>query len=626
MSNLPIIAAALFALVVGPLLYRAAAGRSWALSALDGFVLTSVTGLVLVFVLPEAVSSAGWWVLIPAFAGLLFPLLMEQVGGLTDKLAHGLVLWVALGGLVIHTVLDGFALVDHRHAQTSAIALAVVVHRLPVGLAIWNLVAPRFGASRAWATLAVVGVGTLLGVAAGDAMADWAEGSIWLAGFQAFVAGSLLHVVTHEPGHVHAHDPQDHGHDHHDHHHHDHHDHHDHAHDDAHGHEHGTGGRRLAEGLGAFAGVALVVAAPFFFSAHDHGHDHGLSGGYAHRLLDLSLESAPALLLGFVLAGIVGSMLPSTTLSFLSRGSKPWQAAKGMATGVPLPICSCGVVPLYESLTKRGVPATAAMAFFIATPEIGIESLLLTIPLIGMEFAVARLIIAAIVALVVGTLIGSLVKSRDRGVDEDVVFEDGGGIRGAWTFTRDVIDDTAPWLVAGILIAAAFDTGALGALSAWPDWLEVLAFAVLGIPVYVCASGATPVAAALIVAGVSPGAALAFLVAGPATNVTTFGVLSKLHGRSIAIGFGAAVAGLAFASGVSLNLVWEAASFETSALADHEHAGAVWGAVQWASLSVIGFLFADCVLRRGPRGFMAEVFELGNSHSHEEEDSCGSCH
>lgn len=624
MPNLPFIAAALFALVVGPLLYRAAAGRNWALSALDGFVLTSVTGLVLVFVLPEAIASAGWWVIIPAFAGLCFPLLMEQVGGFTDKLAHGLVLWVALGGLVIHTVLDGFVLVDVDHANAGAIGLAVIVHRLPVGLAVWNLVAPRFGESRAWATLGVIAAGTLVGVAAGDAMASWAQGSVWLAGFQAFVAGSLLHVVTHEPGHVHAHAHGDHSHDHeHDHHHvHGHHGHH--GHDDQ-----GVGPRRVAEGLGAFAGLALVIFSPLLFSGH--GHDHGMGVGYGHRLLDLALESAPALLLGFALAGIVGAMLPSTTLGFLKRGPKPWQAAKGMATGIPIPICSCGVVPLYESLTKRGVPATAGMAFFIATPEIGIESLLLTIPLIGAEFAMARLVVAAVVALIVGTVIGGLVKSSGRSADSEVVFEEGGGLKEAWQFTRDVIDDTAAWIVAGLLIAAAFDTGALGVLSTWPDWLEVAAFAVLGIPVYVCASGATPVAAALIVAGVSPGAALAFLVAGPATNVTTFGVLSKLHGRWIAVAFGAAVATLALISGISLNAVWDAASISTDALTDHEHASALWGAVQWASLSVLGFVFADSVLRRGPRGFMAEVFELGNSHAHEhaeescESDSCGSC-
>ena len=123
-------------------------------------------------------------------------------------------------------------------------------------------------------------------------------------------------------------------------------------------------------------GVLVVFAVP-----HDEHHAGTL--GYAQRFLHLMLETSPALLIGYALAGALKVALPRASLGWVSRGGSLSQAVRGMAFGIPIPICSCGVVPVYQGLVKRGVPAAAGMAFLVATPELGIESLLLSIPLLG---------------------------------------------------------------------------------------------------------------------------------------------------------------------------------------------------------------------------------------------------
>ena len=139
--------------------------------------------------------------------------------------------------------------------------------------------------------------------------------------------------------------------------------------------------------------------------------------------------------------------------------------------------------------------------------------------------------------------------------------------------------------------------------------MQVVLFALLGIPVYVCASGSTPVAAVVIAAGVSPGAGLAFLIAGPATNVTTFGILSQLHGRKVAIAFGAAVAIGAVLMGWSIDLMGVTT---VSDLADsHHHESAVVG---WLCVGILLILSFLSLLRQGPRGAIAHITSPIHSH------------
>ena len=185
---------------------------------------------------------------------------------------------------------------------------------------------------------------------------------------------------------------------------------------------------------------------------------------------------------------------------------------------------------------------------------------------------------------------------------------------GLETGLGEVVDRTGPWILFGLLIAAlcvpALDPEWLAGI---PPGVDVLLFAFLGIPLYVCASGATPIVAVLLFQGVSPGAALAFLLAGPATNVATFGILSQIHGRRIALLFGGTIAGLSILLGIGLNQILP--STEGFAPTGHTHADAGW--MTWMSVFALAGLFALSLLRQGARPFLGAVMNFGDSGAHD---------
>ena len=172
------------------------------------------------------------------------------------------------------------------------------------------------------------------------------------------------------------------------------------------------------------------------------------------------------------------------------------------------------------------------------------------------------------------------------------------------------------WIIVGVVVASLIGPMLGGSwLLGLPWGVDVVLFTLIGMPTYVCASGATPLVAVLLLQGVSPGAALAFLLAGPATNVTTFGVLNKLHGRTAAIIFAATIAALAIGLGMIVNLV--VGDIDGLSLPDlHHDAPSLFAMI---SLALLALLYILSILRQGPRGFMAQVhspFEDESAHAH----------
>lgn len=583
MSPLIALLLSVLALAGGPLLYAISKRHPRSLELIDGFVTGSVGSLLLFDLLPHAFETLGAWALLALLAGLALPYVLE--GRLHQKMP----LLLALGGLSLHMATDGAALAVANHGADH-LAIAVVLHRISVALVVWWLLA----SAKRWqaiAALLALAAATVLGFAAGQWLGVQGDGAM-VAGLQALVAGSLLHVIIlHRPGEPHGHD-----------HHHDHHDHHDHHH-----HHHHAPNWAWAETLGTIAGVLMIVV------ISGHTHHHQTTSGFGARFLHLSLETAPALLLGYALAGLLTTGVRAASVRWLAKGSSVGQAAKGMLFGIPLPICSCGVVPVYRGLVQKGAPATAAMAFLVATPELGVESLLLSIPLLGGTLTGARIAAAAVVALVVGWGVGRFVPST--AVQEEPAQSQsstvGEKLRRALAFGFDeIVEHTSAWILLGLAIAAALEPAALsGVLSALPPGIEVPIFALAGVPLYVCASGATPLAAALIFAGASPGAALAFLLAGPATNVTTFGVLSKLHGKRIALAFGMGVFGVAVLLGFGVNMSLQVQLQPPSDTHAHESFG--W--LSWGALALLTIAFGRVLLRVGPKGLIRAVF-TGDTH------------
>jgi uncharacterized protein len=588
--------ASIVALALGPPLLKLAAGSGWGLRLLDGFIYVAIGGLVLLHVLPEAIHHSGWWALLAAGIGMAGPSQIEHRLKHSAKQAHAAALFLACIGLGLHGLMDGIALGATGDASlVEGLGLAVVLHRLPVGITLWWLIEPARGARTAAWVLAAMALATVLGFVLGGSAAA-AMDSPAMGLFYAFVGGSLLHVVLHRPHPV-AEGPAP------------------------------PSGRFVA-GVGGLLGFGLLAV---LHSAHVHVED----AGFWALLLDLVLASAPALVLAYLAAGLVQSYLPHASIRWMGRGGPASQSLRGVVFGLPLPICSCGVIPLYRSLIVQGAPTSAALAFLVATPELGLDAILLSLPLLGGKITLARVVCAAVVALLVGWGIGRFVPPHPTPTSTAGTAEESrgwrerlpGAIRAGF---GDVVDDTAPWILAGLVIAAALQP-ALDSpwLRQLPDNWEVLLFALVGMPAYVCAAGATPLVAVLVAGGVSPGAGIAFLLAGPATNVTTFGILSQLHGRRVAVAFGLAIIVLCVALGTSVNLLMPDAGqgvFGGGHGEDH-------GVFQLIFGLVLAALFVASLLRLGPRGFFGKLGEQGGSHEQDEHDPCdgpdeggGTCH
>jgi uncharacterized membrane protein YraQ (UPF0718 family) len=590
----------ILALLVGPVIYRLVRDRSPALELIDGFIFVSMGGMMFFGVFPEAFGAGGWGVIVFAALGLLGPTLVERNFHRAGRGTHNLALALAMAGLCLHGFADGVALTEDSPVATSAaegveahfhghLPFAVILHRIPEGLTIWWLLRPALGRVVPLIVLALLSTSTALGFACGTRLlAELPE--VGLAWFQALVAGSLLHVIFHRPRRKRAERgaPRD-------------------------GHDHEHCAPLAAEwspgwvgGAGGSLGLVFLVLflGPEFL-------EEGRPAELMEAFLALASESALPLLIAYALAGLMSGFLPRSSIRWMRRGSAWSQSLRGMAVGLPIPICSCGVVPLYRTLVRQGAPATAAMAFLVATPELGLDALLISVPLLGGAMTLTRVAAAALLAFLVGWIVGgfTLRKGATRGSHEAseppaAAPTFGERLRsGLAVGFGEGLDHTAPWILLGLIVAALVETFiGNGVLSSIPPSVDVLVFAVAGVPAYVCASGATPFVAVLLWKGASPGAALAFLLTGPATNVTTFGVLRELHGRRVAVVFGLAMILLAVAIGYATNLL----PLLGTAGSEPPPAGEP-SPLEVVSLALLGAIFLVSFVRRGPRRFIAEL-------------------
>ena len=602
--------------VVAPILFLFLRSRNGVVQFLDGFVAVAVPGLVFLHVVPDSVAEGELGVLVMLGIGLALPVILERLArGPTDR-PDKLALLLGITGLGLHALLEGAAIAGLNGNEASPLGMAIILHRIPVGLAIWWLIQARFGLRAAVAALVGLVAITLVGFLGEGGLDSLLAGS-WFHLYEALVGGTLVHVVIHG---VHPHD----------------HEHHPGGdagpgEPDDYGHIHPERSDPFAEGLGGVVALAGMLGMVFLAPQGESLPAVEL----LERFMVLAAESAPALVLAYLAAGALQAFLPDSPIRWMSRGGSFTSAARGMAVGLPFPICSCGVVPLYRALIRKGAAPSAAMAFLVATPELGLDAIFLSIPLLGGEMALIRVLAAAVVALRVGWWVGGrLAPVVDRpdeihggpidgdsdeggeaccaptGPIEEVDAVPGWPRAAFMTGLREVLDDTAPWILFGLLIAAAatplLESGWLGNL---PPVLDLAIFAVVGFPIYVCASSATPLVATLLATGLSPGAAVAFLITGPATNATTLGVLSGLHGRRAAMAFAGTMVGLALSLGIVVNAVAgtvEGPSLE--ALVEEPP-----GLLHQTFLVLLAAMFLWSLLRRGVRKFVGEIFHgLGN--------------
>ena len=339
----------------------------------------------------------------------------------------------------------------------------------------------------------------------------------------------------------------------------------------------------------------------------------------------VSLALAPWLLLGMVIAGVLHVVLPRNFVRRQLRG--PAGVIKAVALGVPLPLCSCGVIPTGLGLKKDGASNGAAVGFLISTPQTGVDSILVSSSFLGWPFALFKVLSATVTGLVGGWITDS--------VDESAVQADSadagdskvarGGLRNAVGHATEILRTIWRWVVFGVVISAAIEVFVpndwLTGLSAFGAVVPILAALLISLPLYVCATASVPIAAALVAGGMPAGAALVFLMAGPATNVATIGAIYRALGRRALVVYLTTIILGSIGAGLAFDFVLDAGavSFPDA----HEHHGwwavgsavVLMGIIAWFALDDLRSLAGRLLQDGGP-----EAIEIGVSGM-----KCGGC-
>lgn len=295
------------------------------------------------------------------------------------------------------------------------------------------------------------------------------------------------------------------------------------------------------------------------------------------------LESAPFVLLGFFSAGMIKAFLPKNFIATHLGGRGIGSILKASALGVPVPLCSCGVLPAAAGLKKQGAGKGAVASFLISTPETGVDSIAVSYALLDPVMTVLRPLAAFLTAVSAGIAVswtekfdhspvsvesvGSEVKpscSSTCGCSHSHKKHEAPGIMKKFTgglsyAFGDLLKDVGGWFFLGVLMAGAisvFVSPELFERYFSNEYLSMALMLAVSVPLYVCATASTPVAAALALKGISPGAALVFLLAGPATNAASLTVISRMLGKKATTVYVLAIVVISFLSGMAVNLLY----------------------------------------------------------------------
>lgn len=408
------------------------------------------------------------------------------------------------------------------------------------------------------------------------------------------------------------------------------------------------------------------------------------------NFIDLFLDSAPWLLLGLFLAGMLKMFVPMVWMQKQLGGHGFKTVVKAAVLGAPLPLCSCGVIPAAVGLRRSGASKAATTSFLVSTPETGVDSVAVSYVLLGPFMAVVRPIAAVTSAIVAGLLVGRddpdepvavktgsakaekqatasstsccskaapkahkvaektnaccSSKAKEEVIEQapkasccgsakneptapshkhndsesesccestqdiatelkgtSVISRIGKGLHFAAT---DLVRDTTVWLLIGLFFAALVQTYVPADFMAkWGDGiLAMLVMVVISVPMYICATASTPIAAGLLLAGVSPGAVLVFMLAGPATNIATLGVVVKEMGKRALLGYLGGVLGVAIVSGILVNYLVDTFGFVVMPQIGEEH-NLLPSVIVYSSGVVLAILMAKVLFEMLPKNW-----------------------
>ena len=357
------------------------------------------------------------------------------------------------------------------------------------------------------------------------------------------------------------------------------------------------------------------------------------------QLIQLVNEMSPYLLLGFLAAGIMHTFVPGRFYTRYLSGRNFASVIYAAMFGIPLPLCSCGVIPTAMSLRREGASRGAVVSFLIATPQTGMDSILATYSLMGLPFALVRPIAALVTAVMGGTFVNigddeSLIRlaadkpapacpadRRQAGRQETHTHKTfahkiAEALRYAFV---EMMADIGKWLVTGLVIAGiitVFVPESLFSVFQDDTLMSMLLVLCISIPMYLCATGSIPIAVALMMKGLTPGAALVLLMAGPASNAASILVINKVLGRKTMVVYLASIICGAMAFGCCIDFLMPREWFTTTLASaeacctDHDTP------FQWASTILLVVLLLNVLRIRLTHRQAGHTCTCGHCHDH----------
>ena len=358
------------------------------------------------------------------------------------------------------------------------------------------------------------------------------------------------------------------------------------------------------------------------------------------EIIHIINEMSPYLLLGFLLAGLMHAFIPQKYYSkYLSKPNLK-SVVNATLFGIPLPLCSCGVIPTAMSLRKEGASKGAATSFLIATPQTGVDSIIATSSLMGLPFAIIRPIAALITAIFGGTLVNKLDNNTEEHHSEHHEHEHEcechhehqehhatffQKVKSALQYGYvEMMEDIGKWLIVGLIVAGlitVFVPAEAFKVFHENTILSMLLVLTIAVPMYVCATGSIPIAVALIMKGLTPGAGLVLLMAGPACNMASMLVVKKVMGtKTLVIYLASIIIGsIIFGAAIDLMQFNGIIDFTANLVSStHCEEGGTW--IEWTSTGILVALLINALVINRLRGK-----SHCHCHEHEEEHGCH-CH